>query len=75
MSMVGQKYEIARMRAELHRDNYRQLLRFLIFLNIVTLVLLASILYVIFFHPTPTYYATTSTGLVLPLGVPLQMQQ
>jgi len=68
MSMVGQKYEIARMRAELHRDNYRQLLRTLIFLNIVTLTLIAGIIYVIIFHPTPTYFATTSTGLVIPLG-------
>ncbi len=74
MSMVGQKYEVARMRAELHRDNYRQLLRFLIFLNVVTLVLIASIIYVVFFHPTPTYYATTSTGLVLPLGEPREQQ-
>lgn len=74
MSMVGQKYAIARMRAELHRDNYRQLLRFLIILNAITLVLIAGILYIVFFHPTPTYYATTSTGLVLPLGVPQQQQ-
>jgi hypothetical protein len=66
--MVGQKYEIARMRAELHRDNYRQLLRVLIFLNVLTLILIASIIYVVFFHPMPTYYATTSKGLVLPLG-------
>lgn len=67
--MVGRKYEIARMRAELHRDNYRQLLRFLIFLNIVTLILIASIIYVVFFQPKPTYYATTSTGLVIPLNL------
>jgi|GEM_PF-1068037 len=73
--MVGRKYEIARMRAELHRDNYRQLLRVLIALNIVTLALLASIIYVIFFHPTPTYYATTATGLVIPLGAPLVQEQ
>lgn len=74
MSMVGQKYEIARMRAELHRDNYRQLLRVLIFLNAFTLVLLLGIIYVVFFHPKPTYYATTSTGLVLPLGAPREEQ-
>lgn len=75
MSMVGQKYEIARMRAELHRDNYRQLLRVLIFLNIATLVLIAAIIYIVFFQPAPTYYATTATGLVLPLGAPQEQQR
>lgn len=68
MSMVGQKYEIARMRAELHRDNYRKLLRFLIILNAVTLAMIVCIIYVIFFQPSPTYFATTSTGLIIPLG-------
>jgi archaellum biogenesis protein FlaJ (TadC family) len=67
MPMVGQKYEIARMRAELHRDNYRQLLRFLIILNAIGLALIICIVYVIFFQPAPTYFATTSTGLIIPL--------
>jgi hypothetical protein len=67
MPMVGQKYEIARMRAELHRDNYRQLLRVLIGLNVLTLLLIVAIIYVIFFQPDPTYYATTTTGFVIPL--------
>jgi hypothetical protein len=68
MSMVGQKYEIARTRAELHRDNYRKLLRGLIFLNIIILLLIVANIYVIFYQPTPTYYATTSTGLVIKLN-------
>ncbi len=75
MSMVGLKYEIARTRAELHRDNYRKLLRILIFFNAVTLFLIASIIYIIFFQPTATYYATTSTGLVIPLGAPRLAQK
>lgn len=75
MSMVGGKDEIARMRAELHRDNYRQLLRVLIIFNAVTLALILSIIYIIFFQPTPTYYATTSTGLVIPLGAPREQQK
>lgn len=68
MPMVGQKYEIARMRAELHRDNYRQLLRVMLGLNVMILLLILAIIYVIFFQPSPTYYATTPTGLVIPLG-------
>jgi hypothetical protein len=68
MPMVGQKYEIARMRAELHRDNYRQLLRIMLGLNVVILLLILAIIYVIFFQPSATYYATTPTGMVIPLG-------
>lgn len=70
MLMVGKKYEIARMRAELHRDNYRKLLRILIFFNILSLVLIVAIIYVIFFQPSPSYYATTSNGLIIPLKKP-----
>ena len=73
--MVGRKYEIARMRAELHRDNYRQLLRALIVFNVVILFLILSIIYVIFFQPMPTYYATIPTGLVIQLGVPNVQQR
>lgn len=68
MPMMGRRYEIARMRAELHRDNYRKLLRVLIACNILALVLIASIIYVIFFQPSPSYYATTPNGLIIPLG-------
>lgn len=67
MPMVGNKYEIARMRAEMHRDSYRQLLKLLIFMNGVTLFIIACLIYVICFQPAPSYYATTSTGLVIPL--------
>ncbi len=73
--MVGRKYEIARTRAELHRDNYRQLLRVLIFFNAVTLFLIISIIYIVFFQPSPTYYATTPQGLVIPLGQPQEQQR
>lgn len=65
--MIGKKYEVARLRAELHRDNYRKMLRALVFFNGVALFLIISIIYVIFFQPLPTYYATTSQGLVIPL--------
>lgn len=68
MPMAGKRHEIARMRAELHRDSYKKLLRILIYLNVLALILMICLAYVIFFQPAPTYYATTSTGLIIPLG-------
>ena len=67
MPMAGSRHEIASMRSDLHRDNYRKILRTLIFLNGLTLFFIAIIIYTAFFQPRDTYYASTPQGLVIPL--------
>lgn len=67
MPMFGDKQAIQNMTAFCLR-NYRALLKVLICCNIITLVLIFCITYLVFFRPTPQYYAATNSGQLMPLS-------
>jgi len=47
---------------QFYRNNYRRLLHFVLFLNLVAFILLGVIVYQHMTRPIPKYFATTSDG-------------
>lgn len=65
--MTAKRQHIARLQSDFYRDSYHKLLRFVIFEILIMLVLIAAIVYFVFFQPLPQYYATTTGGMIMPL--------
>lgn len=63
--MLGQRHDIARLQSDFYRDQFRKILRWLITSLFIIFSLIATIIYLILFHPTPRYYANTSDGIIL----------
>lgn len=63
--MLGPRHEIARLQSDFYRDQFRKILRWLITALFIIFALIATVIYLILFHPTPRYYANTSEGLIL----------
>ncbi len=60
--MVGRQ---ARLQSDFYRDNYRKLMKGLIIFVAIMLILIAMIIYLVFFRPTPPFFATTTTGQII----------
>jgi hypothetical protein len=65
--MTVDRQQIARLQSDFYRDSYHKLLRFVIVEIFIMLLLITAIVYFVFFQPAPHYFATTTTGLVIPL--------
>ncbi|MDR3478911.1 MAG: hypothetical protein P4M14_12880 [Gammaproteobacteria bacterium] len=65
--MAVQRQQVARLQSDFYRDSYHKLLRFVIFEIFIMLLLISAIVYFVVFQPLSHYYATTTTGLVIPL--------
>lgn len=63
--MLGNRHEIARLQSDFYRDQFRKMLKWLIALMIIMFILIAAVLYLIFFQPTQRYYANTVEGKIL----------
>lgn len=50
-----------------YRDSYRRIVRYLIFMSMLTLVLTTILAYMNFRPKQPNYYATTTNGEVIPM--------
>ncbi|AAO91126.1 type IVB secretion system apparatus protein IcmL.2 [Coxiella burnetii] len=59
--------QLALQKNNLYRDNYRRVMAFLLASVVITVSLLAVLSYQIITTPKPAYYATTTTGRVIPL--------
>jgi polyferredoxin len=68
--MLGQRQEIARLQSDFYRDQFRKILRWLIYLVFVMFLLMATIFYLILFQPPLNYYANTTDGKILPMPQP-----
>lgn len=68
--MLGQRHEIARLQSDFYRDQFRKILRWLIGSICIMFLLIAAIVYAIFFQPTVDYYANTSDGKILDMPKP-----
>jgi hypothetical protein len=68
--MLGQRHEIARLQSDFYRDQFRKILRWLIVSICIMFLLIAAIVYTIFFQPMVDYYANTSDGKILDMPKP-----
>lgn len=57
----------AKFRSDFYRKSYFKILRWLMIVSVLILVLILAIIYFVFTEPSPSYYATTSNGQILPL--------
>lgn len=63
--MLGQRHEIARLQSDFYRDQYRKILRWLMWSIFIIFVLVGAIFYCIIFKPSQHYYANTTDGKIL----------
>ena len=68
--MLGHRQELARLQSDFYRDEFRKILRWLIYSVIVMFLLIATIFYLVLFKPAPNYYANTTEGKILPMPNP-----
>ena len=67
--MIAGNREQARMQSDFYRDWYYKLLRLLVIESAIMLALILAILYLVFFQPPPQFYATATSGKLVPLYV------
>ena len=65
--MIGHRYELARFHSDFYRNCYRKTLIVLLLSITVMLGLIAAIVYVTLTRPTIDYYASTTSGQILPM--------
>lgn len=65
--MIGKRHEIAWLQSDFYRDQYRKILRWIIGAIFIMFVLIAMIIYFIWFEPLQDYFANTTEGVILPM--------
>ena len=65
--MLGTRYQVAKLHSLFYRDQFRRLVRWLFVELFIMAVLVAAILYYVFFPAHQMYYANTTDGRVLPM--------
>jgi intracellular multiplication protein IcmL len=65
--MANDALELIRLRNNFYRDNYRRVMLLLIVALVVVILLIGTLYYQISQKVTPRYFATTSTGQIIPL--------
>ncbi len=68
--MLGKREEIASLQSDFYRDKFRKVLRWLIYALGIIFLLIGLIIYLILSKPTPSYYANTTDGKILPMPSP-----
>jgi len=65
--MIAPRHEIAWLQSDFYRDQYRKMLRWLVYTTCIIYFLILAIIYLILFQPPETYYGNTSDGKILPM--------
>lgn len=68
--MTENALELVRVRNEFYRDNYRRIIAILLLAFLIIGLLVGALIYVVTHPPAPKYFATDTSGRILPL-VPL----
>lgn len=63
--MLGARHEIARLQSDFYRDQFRKMLRWLMYSIVIIFVLIAAIIYLILVQPPESYYGNTTEGKIL----------
>ena len=65
--MIAPRYAIPRFQSDFYRDSYYKMLRWLIVCLFIILILIGAIFYFVIFTDQRSYYASTTTGQIIPL--------
>ena len=65
--MIGHRHILARMQSDFYRDAYRRSLIALLLSIFVMLCLIVAIIYTILHQPKAGYYASTTSGRIIPM--------
>lgn len=65
--MIGDRRQQARFHSDFYRDSYHKILNALIISCFITLLLITWIIYLILSISEPQYYATTTSGQIIPM--------
>lgn len=68
--MISNRSDSARLQSDFYRDQYRKMVRWLIYAVVIMFLLMAAIVYSILFQPTQDFYANTSEGRILDMPTP-----
>ena len=66
--MIGKRYEQPKFYSNFYRDQYHKMLRRLMILSVFILLLTLTVIYYIFNPEAPHYYASTTTGQIIPMN-------
>lgn len=70
--MIANRSDVARLQSDFYRDQFRKMVRWLIYSMVIMMLLVAAIVYCIIFQPTQQFYANTAEGRILTMPVPRQ---
>ncbi|MBA3662489.1 MAG: hypothetical protein H0W64_12225 [Gammaproteobacteria bacterium] len=65
--MLASRQQNAWLHSDFYRDQFHKMLRWMIGSIFIIYVLLAIVIYLILFQPTQSFYANTTTGMILPM--------
>jgi hypothetical protein len=65
--MYGDRREVARLQSDFYREGYYKMLRLLIVSVVLLLGLVGAIIYCVFTQPPAAYFASTTTGQIIPM--------
>lgn len=65
--MIGNRRQIARLQSDFYRDSYYRMLRWLFISLVIILLLILTIIYYVLFTSPLQFYATTTTGQIIPM--------
>lgn len=65
--MTETALELVRLRNEFYRDNYRRIVSILLLTFLIIGLLIGALIYVVTHPPSPKYFATDTTGRIVPL--------
>ncbi len=65
--MTENAIELVRMRNEFYRDNYRRVIAILLLAFLIIALLVSALIYVVTHPPAPKYFATNTSGRIVPL--------
>jgi hypothetical protein len=68
--MFGRHQNSARIQSDFYRDQFRRMIRWLIFMLAIMFILLLAIIYTLITQPTNRYYANTLEGQILSMPTP-----
>ena len=65
--MIGKRYEQPKFYSDFYRNQYHKMLRRLMVLSVFILFLTLGVMYYLFYPEAPKYYASTTTGQIIPM--------
>lgn len=65
--MLSNRHSHAWLQSDFYRDQFRKMLRWLIYCNFIALVLIGIIIYLLLVEPVQPYYGNTTEGKILPM--------